>query len=147
MGWYIHTCSRVSYKANYKPSELMCPTTHIWVPIEEVRPLLDQGNCFRFVEELPEAENRDNVIINNTLVGFDGMLMRFEVRAFAHKYFQPFFFIHRNSCTASSSNRRKPHGILRKNKGVRNIRRRRSFQRNHFAAELKRKHKFVPFLL
>ncbi len=27
MGYYIHTCQKMKYKANYKPSDLLCPVS------------------------------------------------------------------------------------------------------------------------
>lgn len=35
MGYYIHTCKKMKYKAGYKPSDLLCPVTYTWVPISE----------------------------------------------------------------------------------------------------------------
>ena len=31
MGYYIHTCDKMKYKARYKPSELLCLDTYRWV--------------------------------------------------------------------------------------------------------------------
>jgi arginine-tRNA-protein transferase len=36
MGYYIHTCAKMRYKAQYKPSELACPFTYKWVFISQV---------------------------------------------------------------------------------------------------------------
>ena len=35
MGYYIHTCPKMRYKAEYAPSELRCPVTGRWVGIDE----------------------------------------------------------------------------------------------------------------
>jgi arginyl-tRNA--protein-N-Asp/Glu arginylyltransferase len=32
MGYYIHTCPKMAYKAAFKPSEIMCEETKHWVP-------------------------------------------------------------------------------------------------------------------
>ncbi len=29
MGFYIHTCSKMRYKAAYQPSDLLCPETKV----------------------------------------------------------------------------------------------------------------------
>ena len=34
-GFYIHTCPKVSYKADYKPAELLCPTSLEWVTFDD----------------------------------------------------------------------------------------------------------------
>jgi arginine-tRNA-protein transferase len=33
MGFYIHTCEKMKYKGEYKPSDLLCPTTLQWYPL------------------------------------------------------------------------------------------------------------------
>lgn len=35
MGFYIHDCPKMKYKAKYFPSFLLCPETYIWQPVEE----------------------------------------------------------------------------------------------------------------
>jgi arginine-tRNA-protein transferase len=42
MGFYIHSCEKMRYKAEYAPSELLCPTTFSWHPIEQCVPILDR---------------------------------------------------------------------------------------------------------
>ncbi|XVE69398.1 hypothetical protein DITRI_Ditri09bG0149300 [Diplodiscus trichospermus] len=42
LGYYIHSCSKMRYKAEYHPSELLCPLRYRWVPFHLVRPLLDK---------------------------------------------------------------------------------------------------------
>ncbi|RYH29995.1 hypothetical protein EON65_06655 [archaeon] len=42
MGYYIHSCEKMRYKGEYAPSELLCPTTSTWHPLDEVKPLLDR---------------------------------------------------------------------------------------------------------
>jgi arginine-tRNA-protein transferase len=57
MGFYIHSCSKMKYKSEYFPSELMCPTTYKWYPIEMCIPLL---NKFKFTPLEPSlAEERE----------------------------------------------------------------------------------------
>ena len=34
LGYYIHSCSKMRYKAAYRPSELLCPLRYQWVPFE-----------------------------------------------------------------------------------------------------------------
>jgi arginine-tRNA-protein transferase len=42
MGYYIHSCTKMRYKGEYKPSELLCPSTFDWYPLEDCIPLLEQ---------------------------------------------------------------------------------------------------------
>ena len=34
-GYYIHTCPKMAYKADYKPAELLCPSTLKWVDFDD----------------------------------------------------------------------------------------------------------------
>ncbi len=45
MGFYIHTCTKMKYKGDYSPSELLCPTTLTWQPLSACLPKLD---AFKF---------------------------------------------------------------------------------------------------
>ncbi|XP_020875942.1 arginyl-tRNA--protein transferase 1 isoform X2 [Arabidopsis lyrata subsp. lyrata] len=42
LGYYIHSCRKMRYKAAYCPSELLCPLRFQWVPFEIARPMLDK---------------------------------------------------------------------------------------------------------
>ncbi|CAL5407466.1 unnamed protein product [Camellia sinensis] len=42
LGYYIHSCSKMRYKASYRPAELLCPLRYQWVPFDIARPLLDR---------------------------------------------------------------------------------------------------------
>ncbi|KAK8926463.1 Arginyl-tRNA--protein transferase 1 [Platanthera zijinensis] len=42
LGFYIHSCNKMRYKAAYRPSELLCPLRYEWVPFDIARPLLDK---------------------------------------------------------------------------------------------------------
>jgi hypothetical protein len=33
MGYYVHSCPKMRYKAEYAPSDLRCPVTGAWVPL------------------------------------------------------------------------------------------------------------------
>ena len=40
MGFYIDGCEKMKYKADYRPSQLLCPTTFQWYDLEASLPLL-----------------------------------------------------------------------------------------------------------
>ncbi|XP_004579820.2 arginyl-tRNA--protein transferase 1 isoform X4 [Ochotona princeps] len=54
MGFYIHSCPKMKYKGQYRPSDLLCPETYVWVPIEQCLPSLDHAKYCRFNQD-PEA--------------------------------------------------------------------------------------------
>ncbi len=41
MGFYIHSCHKMRYKADYHPSDLLCPERLTWVSFENVKAALD----------------------------------------------------------------------------------------------------------
>ncbi|BGP44414.1 Arginyl-tRNA--protein transferase 1 [Rhodotorula kratochvilovae] len=43
MGYYIHTCPKMRYKADYQPSFLLDPDANTFVPFAQCKPLLDSG--------------------------------------------------------------------------------------------------------
>ncbi|XP_014383767.1 PREDICTED: arginyl-tRNA--protein transferase 1 isoform X3 [Myotis brandtii] len=55
MGFYIHSCPKMRYKGHYRPSDLLCPETYVWVPIEQCLPSLENSKYCRFNQD-PEAE-------------------------------------------------------------------------------------------
>ncbi|XP_062092510.1 arginyl-tRNA--protein transferase 2-like [Humulus lupulus] len=42
LGYYIHSCNKMRYKAAYRPSELLCPLRYEWVSFDVARPFLDR---------------------------------------------------------------------------------------------------------
>jgi len=56
LGYYIHSCPKMRYKGNYEPSELLCPVTGAWVPLDDrVRRKLDGTPYCRLLEEEGEG--------------------------------------------------------------------------------------------
>ncbi|XP_060027130.1 arginyl-tRNA--protein transferase 1 isoform X2 [Erinaceus europaeus] len=54
MGFYIHSCPKMRYKGGYRPSDLLCPETYVWVPIEQCLPSLENSKYCRLNQD-PEA--------------------------------------------------------------------------------------------
>ncbi|XP_055280480.1 arginyl-tRNA--protein transferase 1 isoform X5 [Moschus berezovskii] len=54
MGFYIHSCPKMKYKGQYRPSDLLCPETYVWAPIEQCLPSLEKSKYCRFNQD-PEA--------------------------------------------------------------------------------------------
>lgn len=42
MGYYIHSCPKMRYKAAFYPSELQCELTKNWVPVPDAQQILDR---------------------------------------------------------------------------------------------------------
>ncbi|XP_021384972.2 arginyl-tRNA--protein transferase 1 isoform X6 [Lonchura striata] len=51
MGFYIHSCPKMRYKGQYRPSDLLCPETYVWTPIEQCLPLLERSKYSRFNQD------------------------------------------------------------------------------------------------
>nr|XP_046258435.1 arginyl-tRNA--protein transferase 1 isoform X1 [Scatophagus argus]XP_046258439.1 arginyl-tRNA--protein transferase 1 isoform X1 [Scatophagus argus] len=51
LGFYIHSCPKMRYKGQYRPSDLLCPETFVWVPIERCVPHLENSRYARFNQE------------------------------------------------------------------------------------------------
>ncbi|KAJ4439160.1 hypothetical protein ANN_15117 [Periplaneta americana] len=68
MGFYIHTCPKMRYKASYSPSFLLCPEVYTWHPVNECKIRLDQNKYCRFNDD-PNARDKDgDVVLNDVLV-------------------------------------------------------------------------------
>jgi arginine-tRNA-protein transferase len=66
MGFYIHNCEKMKYKAEYSPSELLCPTTLEWYPLKSAIPLLDQVKFTPF-----EPILASQILKNHGQIGFN----------------------------------------------------------------------------
>uniref|UniRef100_A0A8B9HQT4 Arginyl-tRNA--protein transferase 1 n=1 Tax=Astyanax mexicanus TaxID=7994 RepID=A0A8B9HQT4_ASTMX len=54
LGFYIHSCPKMRYKGQYRPSDLLCPETYMWMPIEKCIPRLETSTYARLSED-PQA--------------------------------------------------------------------------------------------
>ena len=52
LGYYVHSCPKMRYKGQYQGSDLLCPETHTWHPIERVRSMLDVDKYNRFCSDI-----------------------------------------------------------------------------------------------
>lgn len=55
MGFYIHSCVKMSYKGSYAPSYLLCPERLTWVSLELCRPALDRHKYVRLSDLTPAS--------------------------------------------------------------------------------------------
>eukprot|EP00735_Rhodelphis_limneticus_P006191 TRINITY_DN18565_c0_g1::TRINITY_DN18565_c0_g1_i1::g.1131::m.1131 TRINITY_DN18565_c0_g1::TRINITY_DN18565_c0_g1_i1::g.1131 ORF type:complete len:522 (+),score=81.91,sp/Q9ZT48/ATE1_ARATH/34.19/4e-86,ATE_C/PF04377.10/1.3e-46,ATE_N/PF04376.8/1.5e-21,Arg_tRNA_synt_N/PF03485.11/2.7e-11,Acetyltransf_6/PF13480.1/4.6e+03,Acetyltransf_6/PF13480.1/0.022,Acetyltransf_6/PF13480.1/69 TRINITY_DN18565_c0_g1_i1:71-1636(+) len=58
LGYYIHNCQKMKYKAEYGPADLLCPVTYTWHPFDHVKKLFDQKKfvCFQDPEHTEEVQ-------------------------------------------------------------------------------------------
>ncbi|XP_077206098.1 arginyl-tRNA--protein transferase 1 isoform X10 [Paroedura picta] len=56
MGFYIHSCPKMRYKGQYRPSDLLCPETYVWVPTEQCLPSLERSKYCRFNLDLKAVD-------------------------------------------------------------------------------------------
>lgn len=54
LGFYIHSCPKMVYKGQYKPSFLLCPESYTWHPIGDCVVRLDQTKYSRFADDSVE---------------------------------------------------------------------------------------------
>ncbi|KAI8581570.1 hypothetical protein K450DRAFT_231963, partial [Umbelopsis ramanniana AG] len=65
MGYYIHSCTKMRYKGQYKPSYLLDSEAATWEPIEKCVPLLDKTGFVPFHKALMgEATDMDSTSAN-----------------------------------------------------------------------------------
>ncbi|XP_053165043.1 arginyl-tRNA--protein transferase 1 isoform X12 [Hemicordylus capensis] len=60
MGFYIHSCPKMRYKGQYRPSDLLCPETYVWAPIEQCLSSLENSKYCRFNQDL-KAEDEGSL--------------------------------------------------------------------------------------
>ncbi|XP_063243298.1 arginyl-tRNA--protein transferase 1 isoform X2 [Bacillus rossius redtenbacheri] len=68
MGFYIHSCVKMRYKANYRPSFLLCPETYRWIPVERCLPLLDVSKYSRLCEDAGVCDQDGCVVLGQCAV-------------------------------------------------------------------------------
>ncbi|TSN48458.1 Arginyl-tRNA--protein transferase 1 [Bagarius yarrelli] len=52
LGFYIHSCPKMRYKGQYLPSDLLCPETYTWIPIEKCVPCLETSAYSRLNKDV-----------------------------------------------------------------------------------------------
>ncbi|KAI3721079.1 hypothetical protein L2E82_32083 [Cichorium intybus] len=64
LGYYIHSCSKMRYKAAYRPSELLCPLRYQWVSFDNAKRLLDRKQ-YVVLSDYASLENEGDLLDNN----------------------------------------------------------------------------------
>lgn len=59
MGYYIHSCPKMRYKARISPSFLLCPETYTWQPIVDCIEKIERHGFCRLNENLSLKDEND----------------------------------------------------------------------------------------
>ncbi|XP_015225493.1 PREDICTED: arginyl-tRNA--protein transferase 1 isoform X2 [Cyprinodon variegatus] len=68
LGFYIHSCPKMRYKGQYRPADLLCPETYIWVSIDRCTPLLDSSRYARLNQDPNAGDARAVKDVGRALV-------------------------------------------------------------------------------
>uniref|UniRef100_A0AAQ6IDF6 Arginyl-tRNA--protein transferase 1 n=1 Tax=Anabas testudineus TaxID=64144 RepID=A0AAQ6IDF6_ANATE len=79
LGFYIHSCPKMRYKGQYRPSDLLCPETYVWVPIEQCIPRLESSRYARLNQDPDAGDARVLKDVGRTLVLYRRTVMPFAV--------------------------------------------------------------------
>ena len=64
LGYYIHSCQKMRYKAEYKPSDILCPVRGVWVDFEVAKKRLESRSPIRHCCDLstPGKDEKDAMV-------------------------------------------------------------------------------------
>ncbi|XP_062927985.1 arginyl-tRNA--protein transferase 1 isoform X2 [Mobula hypostoma] len=79
MGFYIHSCPKMKYKGQYHPSDLLCPETYSWVPIEMCRAKLDQSKYSRLNEDSNAEDENSLQNLNKVRILYKNTVMPYNI--------------------------------------------------------------------
>jgi arginine-tRNA-protein transferase len=67
LGYYIHSCPKMVYKADYAPSELLCPQRQVWVARDAAVVAAFDASPYVVLSGLPGARVRPNLSVPRPL--------------------------------------------------------------------------------
>ncbi|XP_017761459.1 PREDICTED: arginyl-tRNA--protein transferase 1 [Eufriesea mexicana] len=79
MGFYIHSCPKMRYKARMRPSKLLCPETYSWFDIEPCLLKLDKEKYSRLNDDIDAIDEDGIVDIRKVLVLHRQIAMPYEI--------------------------------------------------------------------
>jgi arginine-tRNA-protein transferase len=69
LGFFNDYSQKISYKKQFKPTEILCPITNTYVPLTKVLPLLDETRFCRFSDEdVPSRPEEDKLNVDSVIV-------------------------------------------------------------------------------
>ncbi|XP_058652698.1 arginyl-tRNA--protein transferase 1 isoform X5 [Onychostoma macrolepis] len=81
LGFYVHSCPKMRYKGQYQPSDLLCPETYTWMPIERCIPRLDISAYSRLSENAQAGDARALKELGRVLVLYRRTVMPYAAYA------------------------------------------------------------------
>ncbi|KAK2824051.1 hypothetical protein Q5P01_021226 [Channa striata] len=79
LGFYIHSCPKMRYKGQYQPSDLLCPETYVWLPIERCIPRLENSRYARLNQDLDAGDAQVLKDVGRALVLYRRTVMPYAV--------------------------------------------------------------------
>ncbi|XP_076020610.1 arginyl-tRNA--protein transferase 1 isoform X1 [Genypterus blacodes] len=79
LGFYIDSCPKMRYKRKYRPADLLCPETYVWVPVEQCLPQLEKTRYARFNQDSDADDARVLKDVGRTLVLYRRTVMPYVV--------------------------------------------------------------------
>ncbi|XP_073977550.1 arginyltransferase 1 isoform X3 [Rhodnius prolixus] len=79
MGFYIHSCPKMRYKAKLTPSYLLCPEVYTWCSIEKCIPKLDASKYSRLNDDNSAVCRNSNISLNQVLILYNRIAMTYNV--------------------------------------------------------------------
>ncbi|XP_024916945.1 arginyl-tRNA--protein transferase 1 isoform X3 [Cynoglossus semilaevis] len=81
LGFYIHSCPKMRYKGQYRPSDLLCPETYVWTPIERCVPMLENSRYVRFNQDPNAGDGQALKNLGKLMVLYKSVVMPYAVYA------------------------------------------------------------------
>ncbi|XP_071579278.1 arginyl-tRNA--protein transferase 1 isoform X3 [Temnothorax nylanderi] len=78
MGFYIHTCPKMRYKARMQPSKLLCPETYVWCDIDPCLAKLNNEKYSRLNDEINAIDENGVVDVEEVLVLYENIAMPYK---------------------------------------------------------------------
>ncbi|KAL7288840.1 hypothetical protein TKK_0016815 [Trichogramma kaykai] len=79
MGYYIHSCPKMRYKAKIKPAKLLCPESYTWCDIDKCLPKLDVSKYSRLNEDLTVKDEDGNATADEVLILWNNKVLPFHI--------------------------------------------------------------------
>ncbi|XP_036147592.1 arginyl-tRNA--protein transferase 1 isoform X2 [Monomorium pharaonis] len=78
MGFYIHSCPKMRYKARMQPSKLLCPETYVWCDIEPCLVKLNNKKYSRLNDEINAIDEHGVVNVEEILILYKNIAMPYK---------------------------------------------------------------------
>nr|XP_034176412.1 arginyl-tRNA--protein transferase 1 isoform X1 [Osmia lignaria] len=79
MGFYIHSCPKMRYKARMRPSKLLCPETYGWFDIEPCLLKLDKQKYCRLNDDIDAIDEDGVVDVRKVLILYRRAAMPYQI--------------------------------------------------------------------